>query len=128
MAETMEEYMCKTQGHYGSGVIRPKIDAKYHFELKANFSKNYVTAPSVHNGTSRIKSNETSDGLAAIQAQLNNLGREIKKVNEKVYVVQVRCKLIGGVIVRDSFCKASYMEGRRFDGIITIRNGDDSVT
>ncbi|GJS70155.1 hypothetical protein Tco_0702996 [Tanacetum coccineum] len=32
-----------------------------------------------HNGTSRVRSTETSDGLAAIQAQLNNLGREIKK-------------------------------------------------
>ncbi|GKB33325.1 hypothetical protein Tco_0872726, partial [Tanacetum coccineum] len=33
-----------------------------------------------HNGTSiRTKSTETSDGLTAIQAQLNNLGREIKK-------------------------------------------------
>ncbi|GJS27823.1 hypothetical protein Tco_1217723 [Tanacetum coccineum] len=35
---------------------------------------------------------ETSDGLAAIQAQLNNLGREIKKVNEKVYAAQVGCE------------------------------------
>ncbi|GKB13441.1 hypothetical protein Tco_0847364 [Tanacetum coccineum] len=35
------------------------------------------------NGTSRTRSIEISDGLAAIQAQLNNLGREIKKVNEK---------------------------------------------
>ncbi|GKD20850.1 mitochondrial proton/calcium exchanger protein-like protein isoform X1 [Tanacetum coccineum] len=32
-----------------------------------------------HNGTSRVRSTETSDGFAAIQAQLNNLGREIKK-------------------------------------------------
>ncbi|GKC98518.1 putative reverse transcriptase domain-containing protein [Tanacetum coccineum] len=32
-----------------------------------------------HNGTSRPRSTETSDGLAAIQAQFNNLGREIKK-------------------------------------------------
>ncbi|GJX72241.1 hypothetical protein Tco_0309412 [Tanacetum coccineum] len=32
-----------------------------------------------HNGTSRTRSTETSDVLAAIQAQLNNLGREIKK-------------------------------------------------
>ncbi|GJX57163.1 hypothetical protein Tco_0287060, partial [Tanacetum coccineum] len=32
---------------------------------------------------------ETSDGLASIQVQLNNLGREIKKVNEKVYADQV---------------------------------------
>ncbi|GKA55228.1 putative ribonuclease H-like domain-containing protein, partial [Tanacetum coccineum] len=38
---------------------------------------------------SRGRSTKTSDGLAAIQAQLNNLGREIKKVNEKVYAAQV---------------------------------------
>ncbi|GJZ31512.1 putative reverse transcriptase domain-containing protein [Tanacetum coccineum] len=37
------------------------------------------------------RSTETSDGLAAIQAQLNNLRREIKKVNEKVYAAQVGC-------------------------------------
>ncbi|GJW64270.1 hypothetical protein Tco_0116154 [Tanacetum coccineum] len=29
-------------------------------------------------------------------AQLNNLGREIKKVNEKVYVAQVGCELCKG--------------------------------
>ncbi|GJZ90137.1 ribonuclease H-like domain-containing protein [Tanacetum coccineum] len=43
------------------------------------------------NGTSsrtRSRSTDTYDGLAAIQAQLNNLGREIKKVNEKVYAAQ----------------------------------------
>ncbi|GJX29338.1 hypothetical protein Tco_0237417 [Tanacetum coccineum] len=42
-----------------------------------------------HNGTStRSRITETSDGLATIQAQLNNHGREIKKVNEKVYAVK----------------------------------------
>ncbi|GKB61619.1 hypothetical protein Tco_0917805 [Tanacetum coccineum] len=45
-----------------------------------------------HNGTSRTRSTETSDGLVAIQAQLNNLGREINKVNEKVYDAQVGCE------------------------------------
>ncbi|GJR94027.1 hypothetical protein Tco_0266201 [Tanacetum coccineum] len=44
----------------------------------------------------KTRSTETSDGLAAIQAQLNNLGREIKKVNEKVYVAQVRCEQCKG--------------------------------
>ncbi|GKA34534.1 hypothetical protein Tco_0720963 [Tanacetum coccineum] len=48
-----------------------------------------------HNGTSRTRSAETSNGLAAIQAQLNNLGREIKKVNEKVYAAQVGCEQWG---------------------------------
>ncbi|GJU09060.1 hypothetical protein Tco_1125490 [Tanacetum coccineum] len=36
----------------------------------------------------KSRSTKTSDGLAAIQAQLNNLGREIKKVNEKMYAAQ----------------------------------------
>ncbi|GKF42737.1 putative ribonuclease H-like domain-containing protein [Tanacetum coccineum] len=50
-----------------------------------------------HNGTSsRTRSTKTSDGLAVIQAQLNNLKREIKKVNEKVYAAQVGCELCKG--------------------------------
>ncbi|GJY35144.1 hypothetical protein Tco_0420522 [Tanacetum coccineum] len=35
---------------------------------------------------------------------------------------------MGDVIVGEPFCKASCVEARRFDGIITIRDGDDSVT
>ncbi|GKD63684.1 hypothetical protein Tco_1305792 [Tanacetum coccineum] len=50
-----------------------------------------------HNGTfTRTRSIDTSDGLAVIQAQLNNLRREIKKVNERVYVAQVSCESCGG--------------------------------
>ncbi|GJS25179.1 zinc finger, CCHC-type containing protein [Tanacetum coccineum] len=44
------------------------------------------------NGIMEHQGPETSNGLAAVQAQLNNLGREIKKVNEKVYAAQVRCE------------------------------------
>ncbi|GKD79758.1 hypothetical protein Tco_1342379 [Tanacetum coccineum] len=46
-----------------------------------------------HNGASRSRS---ADGLTSIQAQLNNLGRDIKKVNEKVYDVQVGCEQCKG--------------------------------
>ncbi|GJY39226.1 hypothetical protein Tco_0425590 [Tanacetum coccineum] len=35
---------------------------------------------------------------------------------------------IRDVIVGEPFCKASCVEARRFDGIITIRDGDDGVT
>ncbi|GKC85889.1 hypothetical protein Tco_1141606 [Tanacetum coccineum] len=49
-----------------------------------------------HNRTSRTRSTETSNGLAAIQAQLNNLGREIKKINEKVCAAQVGCEQCKG--------------------------------
>ncbi|GJR07468.1 hypothetical protein Tco_0790120 [Tanacetum coccineum] len=53
-------------------------DAKVAIQEMAEYSQKW------HNGTSRTRSTETSDRLAAIQAQLNNLGREIKKLNEKV--------------------------------------------
>ncbi|GJW21100.1 hypothetical protein Tco_0031722 [Tanacetum coccineum] len=74
------------------GAIQKKTDAdaKVAIEEMAEYSQKW------HNGTSRGRSTEISDGLAAIQAQLNNLGREIKKVNEKVYAAQVRCKRCKG--------------------------------
>ncbi|GJZ03229.1 hypothetical protein Tco_0521190 [Tanacetum coccineum] len=207
MAETMKQYMSKTRAEYGSGIARPKIDDKDHFELKRQFLKelrdntfsgsdhedanehikkvleiadlfhvpnitqdqimlqvkkkflskycppartvkkmeeinNFQQEPEEtlyqtwerfkellmkqildskgaiptkttvdakvaiqemakysqkwHNGTIRTISTETSDGLAAIQAQRNNLGREIKKVNEKVYDAQVGCEQCKG--------------------------------
>ncbi|GJZ99940.1 hypothetical protein Tco_0672491 [Tanacetum coccineum] len=42
-------------------------DAKVAIQEMAEYSQKW------HNGTSRTRSTETSDGLAAIQAQLNNL-------------------------------------------------------
>ncbi|GJZ38814.1 hypothetical protein Tco_0585377 [Tanacetum coccineum] len=67
-------------------------DAKVAIQEMAEYSQKW------HNGTSRSRSTETSNGLAAIQAQLNNLGREIKKVNEKVYAAQVGCEQCKGPI------------------------------
>ncbi|GKC58501.1 hypothetical protein Tco_1086099, partial [Tanacetum coccineum] len=46
-------------------------DAKVAIQEMEEYSQKW------HNETSRTRSTETSDGLAAIQAQLNNLGREI---------------------------------------------------
>ncbi|GJY44322.1 hypothetical protein Tco_0432535 [Tanacetum coccineum] len=39
MVKTMEQYMSKTRADYGSGIARPKIDDKDHFELKGQFLK-----------------------------------------------------------------------------------------
>ncbi|GKA93909.1 hypothetical protein Tco_0815895 [Tanacetum coccineum] len=39
MMETMEQYMSKTRGNYGSGVVRPKINDKTHLELKGEYLK-----------------------------------------------------------------------------------------
>ncbi|GJR22607.1 reverse transcriptase domain-containing protein [Tanacetum coccineum] len=65
-------------------------DAKVAIQEMAEYSQKW------YNETSKARSIETSDGLAAIQAQLNNLEREIKKVNEKVYATQVGCELCKG--------------------------------
>ncbi|GJW62763.1 reverse transcriptase domain-containing protein [Tanacetum coccineum] len=74
------------------GVVPTKTvaDAKTAIQEMVEYSQKW------HNGTSRGRSTKNSDGLVAIQAQLNNLGREIKKVNEKVYAAQVRCEQCKG--------------------------------
>ncbi|GKB98967.1 hypothetical protein Tco_0985104, partial [Tanacetum coccineum] len=61
----------------GAIPTKTAADAKIAIQEMAEYSQKW------HNGTSWTKSTKTSDGLTAIQAQLNYLGREIKKVNEK---------------------------------------------
>ncbi|GKG07605.1 hypothetical protein Tco_0330574, partial [Tanacetum coccineum] len=75
------------------GTIPSKTDAaaKTVIQEMAEYSHKWHNRKS-----SRTRSTETSDGLASIQAQLNNLRREIKKVNEKLYTAQVRCELCKG--------------------------------
>ncbi|GKF72802.1 hypothetical protein Tco_0208916 [Tanacetum coccineum] len=82
------------------GAISSKsaADAKVAIQEMAEYSQKW------HNGTSRSRSTKTSNGLAAIQAQLNNLRREIKKVNEKVYDAQVGCKKCKGPHYTKDLC------------------------
>ncbi|GJU14596.1 hypothetical protein Tco_1142562 [Tanacetum coccineum] len=81
--ERFKELLMKCSQHYLTEMQETVVDAKVAIQEMAEYSQKW------HNGTSRLRSTETSDELAAIQAQLNNLRREIKKVNEKVYVAQV---------------------------------------
>ncbi|GJT10074.1 putative reverse transcriptase domain-containing protein [Tanacetum coccineum] len=74
------------------GAIPSKTDA----DAKVAIQEMDEYSQKWNNRTSRTRSTKTSDGLAAIQAQLNNLGREIKKVNEKVYAAQVGCEQCKG--------------------------------
>ncbi|GJT62764.1 reverse transcriptase domain-containing protein [Tanacetum coccineum] len=57
----------------GAVPTKTVADAKTAIQEMVEYSQKW------HNGTFRGRSTETSDGLATIQAQLNNLGREIKK-------------------------------------------------
>ncbi|GJT03422.1 hypothetical protein Tco_0824591 [Tanacetum coccineum] len=87
--ERFKELLMKCPQHYLTEMQELKILKKAIQEM-AEYSQKW------HNGTSRGISTKTFDGLAAIQAQLNNLGREIKKVNEKVYAAQVGCEQCKG--------------------------------
>ncbi|GJU26967.1 retrovirus-related pol polyprotein from transposon TNT 1-94 [Tanacetum coccineum] len=118
----------------GAVPTKTAADAKTAIQEMAEYSQKW------HNGTSRGRSTETSDGLAAIQAQLNNLGREIKKVNEKVYAAQVglledmdvyRDDGMGDVIFGEPFLREIGIKTKRFEGIITLYKcdeGDDLLT
>ncbi|GJT32303.1 retrovirus-related pol polyprotein from transposon TNT 1-94 [Tanacetum coccineum] len=88
--ERFKELLMKCPQHYLTEMQETTADAKKAIQEMAEYSQKW------HNGTSRGRSTETSDGLAAIQEQLNNLGREIKTVNEKVYAAQVRCEQCKG--------------------------------
>nr|GEV82304.1 integrase, catalytic region, zinc finger, CCHC-type, peptidase aspartic, catalytic [Tanacetum cinerariifolium] len=117
MAETIEQYMSKTRANYGSRVSRPKIENKDNFKLKGKFLKELCT--NIFSGLDHEDANEhiekvieivdlfhipnitidqvmlrafpmsLTGATSPIQAQLNNLRRETKKVNEKVYAAQV---------------------------------------
>ncbi|GJV52830.1 DNA-directed DNA polymerase [Tanacetum coccineum] len=81
----------KIQDSKGAIPSKTTADTKIAIQEMGEYSQKW------HNGMySRTRSTKTSDGLAAIQAQLNNVGREIKKVNEKVYSAQVGCELCKG--------------------------------
>ncbi|GJS09797.1 hypothetical protein Tco_0366593 [Tanacetum coccineum] len=74
---------------YSKGAIPSKTtaDEKVAIQEMADYSQKW------HNGTSRIRSTKTYDGLVAIQAQLNNLGREIKKVKSSSRILpEEQCK------------------------------------
>ncbi|GJY37936.1 hypothetical protein Tco_0424300 [Tanacetum coccineum] len=98
IAETMEQYMSQTRTDYGSGILDSRgavptktvADAKTTIQEMAEYSQKW------HNGTSKGRSIKSFDGLDTIQAQLNNLGREIKKVDGKVYAAQVGCEQCKG--------------------------------
>nr|GEU97143.1 hypothetical protein [Tanacetum cinerariifolium] len=82
MTETMEQYMSKTIGDYGSGVTRPTINQDTHFELKGKFLKELC--------------NNTSSGLEHEDAN-EHIKKVLEiKVNEKVYAAHVGCELCKG--------------------------------
>ncbi|GKD06687.1 hypothetical protein Tco_1181661, partial [Tanacetum coccineum] len=55
MTKTMDQYMSKTQGDYGSGVTRPTINQDTHFEFKEQFLKE------LHDNTFSVSKHEDAN-------------------------------------------------------------------
>ncbi|GJY57389.1 hypothetical protein Tco_0456504, partial [Tanacetum coccineum] len=70
----------------GAIPLKTAANAKTAIQEMAEYSQKW------HNRTSRVRSTKTFDGLAAIRAQLNNLGREIKKEGDIEKQLQVTIK------------------------------------
>ncbi|GKE96186.1 hypothetical protein Tco_1581041, partial [Tanacetum coccineum] len=66
--ECFKELLMKCPQYYLTEMQKTAEDAKKTIQEMAEYSQKW------NNGTSRGRSTETSDGLAAIQEQLNNLG------------------------------------------------------
>ncbi|GJV68177.1 hypothetical protein Tco_1483686 [Tanacetum coccineum] len=75
MAETMEEYMTKTRYGYGSGIARPKIDDKAHFELKGQFLKELCD--NTFSGLDHEDANEHIEKVLEIEVILFYKGLEV---------------------------------------------------
>nr|GEV19709.1 hypothetical protein [Tanacetum cinerariifolium] len=107
MVKTMEEYMFKTRGDYGSGVTMPKINDKDHFELKGQFFKEL--RDSTFSGSDHEDTNKHIEKVFEIVDlfHIPNITQDqimlsaffmspTRAVNEKVYAAQVRCELCKG--------------------------------
>ncbi|GKA70066.1 hypothetical protein Tco_0776130 [Tanacetum coccineum] len=148
MAETMEEYMSKTRADYRSGVPRSKIDDKDHFELKGQFHKelrdNTFSGASIKTleiQIGQMRKELQERGFRSLRSSTETSPRDhVKSISTTVEAVMTLICRIGSsqyavsaqqnrdVIVGEPLCKASCVESRRVDEIITIHNGNDDVT
>ncbi|GJW34326.1 ribonuclease H-like domain-containing protein [Tanacetum coccineum] len=73
-----------------------------------------------------IELNDLNEPLELRRNQVDDLEPTIKEFMENMDIYHD--KEMGDVIVGEPFCKVLSVEARRFDGLITIHNGDDNVT
>ncbi|GJU83967.1 hypothetical protein Tco_1291513 [Tanacetum coccineum] len=77
MAETMQQYMSKTRANYGSGVARPKIEDKDHFELKGQFLKEL--RENTFSGSNHEDANKHIEKVLGIEVILFYNGLEVPR-------------------------------------------------
>ncbi|GJR76576.1 gag-pol polyprotein [Tanacetum coccineum] len=85
-----------------------------------------------------VELNDLNAPLELRRDQVNDLmpiieeGEEVLQFDNEGQIVEnmdgYRDQDMGDIILREPFCKASCVEARRFDGLITIHNGNDNVT
>ncbi|GJT49884.1 homeodomain-like protein [Tanacetum coccineum] len=91
MAETMEQYISKTRTDYGSG----QESDETLFQAWECFKELLMKCPQ-HYLTKMQETAEDAKNVIQEMEEYSQNGREIKKVNEKVYAAQVGCKQCKG--------------------------------
>ncbi|GJW96643.1 hypothetical protein Tco_0178451 [Tanacetum coccineum] len=73
-----------------------------------------------------IELNNLNEPLEPRRNRVDDLEPIVEKLMENMDIYPNRER--GDVIIGEPFCKVSCVEARRFDGLITIHNGDNNVT
>nr|GEW43745.1 hypothetical protein [Tanacetum cinerariifolium] len=112
----MEQYLALSRENLAPSMVKPEIKGNVNFEIKSQFMRelredaffgnnNEDVDDHVdrvlniwHNGTSsrNISSSSDTDGLVTVISKLDNLGRDMKKLKENVYAIQVGCQIYEG--------------------------------
>ncbi|GJT80225.1 putative reverse transcriptase domain-containing protein [Tanacetum coccineum] len=87
MAETIEQYMRKTQADYGSGVARPKIEDNDNFELKGQFLKELHT--NTFNGLDHEDANDHIEKVLEIVDLFHIPNITIDQVMLRAFLMQI---------------------------------------
>nr|GEX54040.1 zinc knuckle CX2CX4HX4C [Tanacetum cinerariifolium] len=64
-----------------------------HLKQQNNLKKSITSSSKKWHDESRSTSSSSSDGIAAITSKLDSLGRDMKKLKENVYAIQVGCRI-----------------------------------
>nr|GEW32645.1 hypothetical protein [Tanacetum cinerariifolium] len=123
---TMERYLALSRGNQASGVVKPEIGGNVNFEIKSQFMQELKEDTffgnkneDAHDHIDRLEdihnfkkkgdeslyqawewnvrdSSSNNDGIVALIDKMDNLGRDMKKLKESIYAIQVGCQLCEG--------------------------------
>ncbi|GJY11698.1 reverse transcriptase domain-containing protein [Tanacetum coccineum] len=95
---TMEQYLALTRGNQAPGVRVLDIVSLFNIPGVTHDAVMLHVFPITLTGAAKrnVDSSSNSEGITAIVSKLDSLGRDMKKLKENIYVIQVGCQICGG--------------------------------